>query len=187
MAARNSDDGGEKVRRFREAALPHLDDVFTFARYLLRDPSDADDAVQECYLRALRHFDGFRGSAIKPWLLTILKNVCNAEFARRSRQSAAAALGEGEQAADELPLWQDAQLSPEAELLRDRDRDAIRRLVAALPQPLREVIVLREINELSYREIAEVTGVPIGTVMSRLARARTALRAAWNAEEGLLP
>ncbi len=186
MTARDSD-GAEKVRRFREAALPHLDDVFTFARYLLRDSSDAEDAVQESYLRALRHFDGFRGSAIKPWLLTILKNVCNAEFARRGRQPTSGALAEGEPPAEELPLWQDAQLSPEAELLRDRDRETIRRLVAALPQPLREVIVLREINELSYREIAEVTGVPIGTVMSRLARARAALRVAWDAEEESLP
>ena len=74
----------EKTRRFREAALPHLDAVYTLARYLLRDPSDAEDAVQECYLRALKHFDGYRGPAMKPWLFAILRNVCRAEFARRA-------------------------------------------------------------------------------------------------------
>ncbi len=75
----------ERARRFRDAALPHLDDVFTLARYLMRNTADAEDAVQECYLRALRHFDSYRGPAMKPWLLAILRNVCNAEFARREQ------------------------------------------------------------------------------------------------------
>src|SRR5436309_11417729 len=74
----------ERARRFRDAALPHLDDVYTLARHLLRDPTDAEDAVQECYLRALKHFDSYRGPAMKPWLLAILRNVCRAEFARRA-------------------------------------------------------------------------------------------------------
>ena len=74
----------DKARRFRDAALPHLDDVYTLARYLLRNSADAEDAVQECYLRALRHFDTYRGPAMKPWLFAILRNVCRAEFARRS-------------------------------------------------------------------------------------------------------
>src|SRR5947199_3688267 len=74
----------ERARRFREAALPHLDDVYTLARYLLRDASDAEDAVQECYLRALKHFDSYRGPAMKPWLFAILRNACHAEFARRA-------------------------------------------------------------------------------------------------------
>jgi len=76
----------DRARRFRDAALPYVDDVFTLARYLMRNVSDAEDAVQECYLRALRHFDTYRGPAMKPWLLTILRNVCNAEFARRGKQ-----------------------------------------------------------------------------------------------------
>src|SRR3974390_3001727 len=79
-----ANDDPEKARRFREAALPHLDAVYTLARYLLRDASDAEDAVQECYLRALKHFDSYRGPAIKPWLFAILRNVCPAEFARRA-------------------------------------------------------------------------------------------------------
>jgi RNA polymerase sigma-70 factor, ECF subfamily len=177
-------DEHDRARRFRDAALPHLDDLFTFAHYLMRNVADAEDAVQECYLRALRHFDSYRGPAMKPWLLAILKNVCKAEFARRGTAPAPAEGDETEPTADQPPLWQEPQSSPEAELLRRWDGETIRRLVAALPQPFREAIVLREINNLSYREIAEVAGVPVGTVMSRLGRARTMLRAAWNAEEG---
>src|SRR3954471_19383239 len=78
-------DDPEKARRFRDAALPHLNDAYTLARYLLRDAADAEDAVQECYLRALRYFDTFRGTDIKPWLFAILRNICRGEFARRSR------------------------------------------------------------------------------------------------------
>src|ERR1700719_4487825 len=84
MAVSRLDDTPEKARRFREAALPYLDDAYTLARYLLRDPTDAEDAVQECYLRAFKHFDSYRGPAMKPWLFSILRNVCRAEFARRA-------------------------------------------------------------------------------------------------------
>ena len=165
----------DKARRFRDAALPHLDDIYTLARYLLRNAADADDAVQECYLRAFRHFDGLRGEAIKPWLMAILRNVCRAEFARRSGAASDAA----EMADDALPLWQEPENSPETTMLRQRDSETVRDLVAALPEPFREAIVLRDIDDLSYREIAEVIGAPIGTVMSRLARARAMLRQAW--------
>ena len=180
-------DERDRARRFRDAALPLLDDVFTLARYLMRNAADAEDAVQECYLRALRHFDSYRGPAMKPWLLSILRNVCNAEFARRAAQGAPSACGAAEPAADEAAPWQEPQRSPEVELLRRQDDATIRRLVAELPPPFREAVVLREINDLSYREIAEVVGVPVGTVMSRLARARSMLRAAWNVEEGSTP
>jgi len=183
----SADSDAERSRRFREAALPHLDDVFTLARYLTRDPVDAEDAVQECYLRALRHFDSYRGPAIKPWLLAILRNVCVAEFARRSKQPAPAESTEADVNEDATPMWQEPQASPEAALLRQHDDKTIRRLVDALPQPFREVIVLREVNDLSYGEIADVAGVPVGTVMSRLARARSMLRAAWNVAEGSTP
>jgi RNA polymerase sigma-70 factor, ECF subfamily len=182
-----SDDGdADRTRRFREAALPYLDDVYTLSRYLMRDVADADDAVQECFLRALRHFDTYRGPAMKPWLLAILRNVCKAEFARRAAQPTPPECSEDEVAADE-PLWQEPQVSPEAELMRRHDDETIRRLVAALPQPFRETIVLRDINDLSYRDIAEVLGVPVGTVMSRLARARAMLRASWILEQGSAP
>jgi RNA polymerase sigma-70 factor (ECF subfamily) len=182
----NGDDEQAKARRFREAALPHLDDVFTLARYLMRNSADADDAVQECYLRALRHFDNYRGPAMKPWLLAILRNVCNAEFARRSKRQAAE-YDEAEPTAGQLPIWQEPQASPESVLLREHDGATIRRLVSELPHQFREVIVLREVNELSYQEIAQVAGVPVGTVMSRLARARSMLRSSWNVVEGSVP
>jgi RNA polymerase sigma-70 factor (ECF subfamily) len=174
----------ERMRRFRDAALPYLDDVFTLARYLIRDAGDAEDAVQECYLRALRHFDTYRGPAMKPWLLAILRNVCNDEFARRRDQEVPTDYSQEKAAPDKLPVWQEAQASPEGLLLRAQDNATIRRLIAELPEPFREAIVLREINDLSYQEIADVAGVPVGTVMSRLARARAILRSAWNAAEG---
>jgi RNA polymerase sigma-70 factor, ECF subfamily len=182
MAGNAGGDPHDRARRFRDTALPHLDDVYTLARYLLHDAADAEDAVQECYLRALRHFDTFRGPTIKPWLFAILRNVCRGEFARRSRAALTMDGEEGEDG-DAVPLWQEAPISPESEMLRQRDAKTVRRLVAALPEPFREAIVLREINDLSYREIADVVGVPVGTVMSRLARARAMLREAWIAEE----
>src|SRR5580698_8078748 len=173
----------DRARRFRNAALPYLDDVYSLARYLMRNPADAEDAAQECYVRALRHFDSYRGPAMKPWLLTILRNVCNAEFARRGRQAVPSDLLADDEKADVEPIWQETPASPETALVREQDGNVIRRLVAALPQPFRDAIVLREINDLSYQEIAEVAGVPVGTVMSRLARARSMLRSAWNAVE----
>src|ERR1700685_148241 len=185
--AGDAHDEADRARRFRDAALPHLDDVFTLARYLMRNSADAEDAVQECYLRALRHFDSYRGPAMKPWLLAILRNVCNAEFARRGKQETPADLADDGEAEATPPIWQEPQASPETALLRQRDGDTIRRLVAALPQPFREAIVMREINDLSYNEIAEVAGVPVGTVMSRLARARSMLRSAWTVAEGATP
>jgi RNA polymerase sigma-70 factor (ECF subfamily) len=188
MAGNGSDPHQDKARRFRDAALPCLDDVYTLARYLLRDTADAEDAVQECYLRALRHFDTFRGPAIKPWLFAILRNVCRGEFARRSSGlHYIDQYVDGETDKDEdavRPLWQEPQVSPETETLHQRDAQTIRRLVAELPEQFREAIVLREINDLPYRDIADVIGVPVGTVMSRLARARSMLRKAWIAEEG---
>ena len=182
--AGDAHDEADKARRFRDAALPHLDDVYTLARYLMRNAADAEDAVQECYLRALRHFDSYRGPAMKPWLLTILRNVCNAEFARRGKGEMPTDFADEESAAEALPLWQEPQASPETALLREHDVDTMRRLVAELPPPFRETIVLREMNDLSYQQIAEVAGVPVGTVMSRLARARAMLRSAWNIAEG---
>jgi RNA polymerase sigma-70 factor (ECF subfamily) len=185
-AGNGSESQQDKARRFRDAALPHLDDVYTLARYLLHDTSDAEDAVQECYLRALRHFDTFRGPAIKPWLFAILRNVCRSEFARRSGRLhyVDQDVAESDKDADAAgPLWQEPQASPETEVLQERDAETIHRLVAELPPPFREAIVLREINDLSYREIADVVGIPVGTVMSRLARARCLLRKAWVSEE----
>jgi RNA polymerase sigma-70 factor, ECF subfamily len=182
MPIENSSEDSERAQRFRDAALPHLDDVYTLARYLLRSPTDADDAVQECYLRALKHFDSYRGPQMKPWLFAILRNICNAEFARRAG-SQVTAIEDLPESAEQAPLWHEAQETPEAQMLRKRDASAIRQLVAALAEPFRETFVLREIHNLSYREIADIIEAPVGTVMSRLARARTMLRSAWMAEQ----
>jgi RNA polymerase sigma-70 factor, ECF subfamily len=173
----------ERMRRFRDAALPHIDELYTLARYLMRNTNDAEDAVQECYLRALRHFDSYRGPAMKPWLLAILRNVCNGEFSRRGRGEVPTDYAPDESVAEEMPMWQEPQASPEKIMLQQQDSATIRRLVEELPAPFREAIVLREVNDLSYKEIAEVAGVPVGTVMSRLARARAMLRSAWNTAE----
>ena len=177
-----ANDDVEKARRFRDAALPYLDDVYTLARHLLHDASDAEDAVQECYLRALKHFDSYRGPAMKPWLFAILRNVCRAEFARRA-SSPAKTIDDLPDDAEQQPLWQEADETPEAQVLRRRDASTIQELVAALAEPFRETLVLREIHNLSYREIADIVAAPVGTVMSRLARARAMLRTAWMADE----
>ena len=182
MPANSTPDDPERARRFREAALPYLDDVYTLARYLLRDAADAEDAVQECYLRALKHFDGYRGPAMKPWLLAILRNVCRAEFARRA-SAPSEPIDETSDKVEQPPLWSEAQETVEAQMMQRSDASTIRRLLNALAEPFRETLVLREIQNLSYREIADVAEVPVGTVMSRLARARAMLRLAWLAEQ----
>src|SRR3954452_16409786 len=127
MPTGGSGNDPEKARRFRDAALPHLDEVYTLARYLLRDAADAEDAVQECYLRALKHFDSYRGPEMKPWLFAILRNVCRVEFARRV-SSPSAAIEDSPERAEQPPLWREAQETPETQMLRQRDATTIRRL-----------------------------------------------------------
>jgi RNA polymerase sigma-70 factor, ECF subfamily len=182
MPLKIADNDPEQARRFRELALPHLDAVYTLARYLLRDAADADDAVQECYLRALKHFHTYQGPAIKPWLFAILRNVCNAEYARRAHAPSTGA-DELPENAEQAPLWHEAEETPEAAIVKRHDIGTIRRLIAGIAEPFRETLVLREIENLSYREISDVAEVPVGTVMSRLARARAMLRSAWLAEQ----
>jgi RNA polymerase sigma-70 factor (ECF subfamily) len=172
--------GDERARRFRDLTLPCLDDAYRLAYFLMRNRTDAEDAVQECYLRALRHFDTYRGPAIKPWLLMILRNVCYGGLAQRGRQES---LADDEDRA-ERALWQEPQAAPDAGVLSRQESAAVRQLVDSLPVPFREAIVLREFNDMSYREIAEVSGVPVGTVMSRIARGRAMLLAGWKAREG---
>jgi RNA polymerase sigma-70 factor, ECF subfamily len=151
---------------------------------LLRNAVDADDAVQECYLRAFRYFDTFRGGAIKPWLLAILRNVCRAEQARRAGVVVGIAADDDRaEDATREEVWREPAEAADAVIERELDAATIRRLLDELPAAFREVMVLREVNDLSYREIAEVVGSPIGTVMSRLARGRALMRAAWLAAE----
>lgn len=175
-----SGDDADAALLFRETALVHLDDVYTLARYLLGNAADAEDATQECFLRAFKHFESCRSDAVKPWLFAILRNVCRAEWSRRGNSPTPSDATEDGAAA---PLWMPDTATPEAAMLRRLDDETMRSLIAALPDEFRETIVLREVSELSYREIAEMTGAPIGTVMSRLARGRALLRTAWLAAE----
>src|SRR3984893_18946359 len=116
----------DTARRFRDAALPYLDDVYSLARYLMRNPADAEDAAQECYVRALRHSDSYLGQEMKPWLLTILRNVCNAEFARRRKQETPTDFSEDEAPAEELPIWQEPMSSHGTTEVRRREGGSTR-------------------------------------------------------------
>ena len=156
------------ARQFDALIVPHLDEAYTLARYLLRDEHDAQDIVQEAALRALRHIAGLRRADARAWLLSIVRNCCYtftaARGAERSRVS---------ETVEQLELPDERSADERA--VRSSERARIETALAQLPMDLREVVILREISDLSYKEIAEVAGVPMGTVMSRLARARERL------------
>ena len=158
--------------------MPHLDAAFNLARWLTGNPSDAEDVAQDAYLRAFRYFDAFRGGNFRVWLLTIVRNSF-LDWIKDNR-SARLVFQPADEAAESEP---DPQPNVEAMLLDRVDRETLTTLVEQLPAEYREVLILREIEDLSYKDIAEVTGVPSGTVMSRLSRARMALRKAWLAQE----
>jgi len=170
----------DKRERFEAQVMPHLDAAYRFARWLSRSPADADDVVQEAFLRAFRGFDRLRGSDVKAWLLTIVRN-CHASAHRQQQRRAAVPLpGEDDEpAGSALPA---PGPDPESASIGADEQRTLERLIAALPDEHREVLLLREMEEMSYREIAAVTGLPIGTVMSRLARARAGLRGRWLEE-----
>jgi RNA polymerase sigma factor (sigma-70 family) len=171
-------------RRFELLALPHLDAAYNLARWLTGSTADAEDVVQEAYLRAYRFFDTFRGDNIRVWLLTIVRNAFHTwvKENRSPRLGFVAELPEPVNAEDERILWGMAQVDPETQMLRDLDHAAVGRLLQQLPSAYREILLLREVEELSYRDIASITGTPVGTVMSRLSRARDALRRLWHGE-----
>jgi RNA polymerase sigma-70 factor (ECF subfamily) len=155
---------------FERAVLPHLNAAYNLARWLTRNDHDAEDVVQDAYLRALRFFGGFRGDDGRAWLLAIVRNTCY-DFLRSHRpQELTEAFDE------EVHTAVDTDQSPETVLIRRADQAMVRRAVETLPLPLREVIILRELEGLSYKEIADAAGIKIGTVMSRLSRARARLQ-----------
>ena len=155
------------VERFERTILPHLDDAYTLARYLLRDEHDAQDVVQDAVLRAFRHFHSYAGGEARAWLLAIVRNCC-LTWQRRNKSGKTV-----------IPLTDTAPIADDRETdtlaIQRSQREVLQRAVEALPIEFREVIVLREVEDLSYREISDVVGVPVGTVMSRLARARKRL------------
>ncbi|HSY08098.1 MAG TPA: sigma-70 family RNA polymerase sigma factor [Steroidobacteraceae bacterium] len=171
--------------RFEAQVLPHLDAAYRFARWLSRSPSDADDAVQEAILRAFRAFDSLRGTDTKAWLLTIVRNCHSTALKQQQRRASGPLPEDGDAQMDEAMIA--TAPDPESAAIRRDDERTFDRLMAALSAEHREVLVLREIEEMDYREIAAVTNLPIGTVMSRLARARAALKTRWLQETGTKP
>ena len=165
----------DRIRRFETATLSHLNAAYNLARWLLRNDQNAQDAVQEAYLRGLKFFDGFHGGDARPWLLGIVRNVC---FSSLKDQGRAGEFVEFDEAWDsEHEASNPIGNGPELALMQKQDRQRIDRAIDNLPPVYREVVVLRELEDLSYEEIAEVTALPLGTVMSRLSRARAMLRA----------
>ena len=154
------------LAKFEALALPHLDAAYTLARYLLRDPHDAEDAVQEAFLRALKYFGSYRGGDAKAWVLTIVRNECKRKGLRHRLSMS--------EEFDEERHSEDAS-SADALALESEAKDTVKEALELLPGEFREVIVLREIQGLSYQEIADIVHAPIGTVMSRLSRGRARL------------
>jgi RNA polymerase sigma-70 factor (ECF subfamily) len=188
-APKSSGPNRDQARQFREIVLPHLDAAYNFARYLARDPVAAEDIAQEAFLRAFRAFPTYRGGAPKAWLFAIVRN-CFLNWAGQRSGSSRVLVDEGalsQSQSQALANVADAeQGTPEVALLRRREVETVRAVIENLPEPFRETLVLREMEELSYKEIAALTGAPIGTVMSRLARARQML-ADMLLPDGVLP
>ena len=176
------------AQNFKAVVLPHLDDAYTLARYLTRNAQDADDVVQDAYLRAFKFFAGFKGDNPRAWLLAIVRNCFYSWLKAKPRGQADSLsdidLDDLDSGAVTSDLWTSAADDPETTLARIDDAAMVRSLVESLPAPFREILVLREMDDLSYREIAEIAGVPVGTVMSRLARARAMFKAAWLNHQG---
>jgi RNA polymerase sigma-70 factor (ECF subfamily) len=155
---------------FEEAVLPHLDAAYNLARWLLRNDQDGEDMVQEAYLRAFRFFPGFRGGDARAWLMKIVRNSCYTWMHANRHQKDAIEFDEDLFSADSRPL------NPEEAVLQSDNGAMVRKALEQLPVNAREVLVLRELEGMSYKEIADVTGMPAGTVMSSLSRARGRLR-----------
>jgi RNA polymerase sigma factor (sigma-70 family) len=165
----------DKQNRFEEQVLPHLDAAYNLARWMTRDEHDAQDVVQEAFLRAFKFFTGFRGTNCRAWLLSIVRN-CAYTWLQKNRARETAAVFD-----EEVHGFEESAEANHGPLLSSADHSLVREAIEALALEFREVTILRELEGMSYKEIAEITQVPIGTVMSRLARARKQLQAALSA------
>jgi RNA polymerase sigma factor (sigma-70 family) len=161
-----------ELASFEEAVLPHLDAAYNLAHWLTRNDTDAEDVVQEAYLRAFKFFGGFHGADGRSWLLAIVRNTCYT-WMQHNRSPELSVLLD-----DEQHEIESTDLNPEALLVQRADTLMVRRALEELPVEFREVLVLRELEEMSYRDIAGITDLPMGTVMSRLARGRKRLQLA---------
>jgi RNA polymerase sigma-70 factor (ECF subfamily) len=162
--------GKDKLARFERTISPHLDAAYNLARWMTRNEHDAQDVVQEAYLRAFKFFDSFLGADARAWLLTIVRNVCYTWLQQNLPHEPVAMFDE------EIHSRDSDSLNPATLVLRSADQELIRHALEQLPAQFREVVVLRELEGLSYREIADIVRIPTGTVMSRLARARERLK-----------
>ena len=167
-------DEKEKARKFELMVMPHLDSAYNLARWLTRDEANAEDLVQMAYLRAFKFFDGFRGDDARAWLLTIVRNAYFTSLRDNQHETGHVSFDE------EMHVSLDEQMGlaandPEQVLVARDTQRMVNQALEKMPSVFREVIVLKEINELSYKEIADITDVPLGTVMSRLARGRKML------------
>ena len=159
-----------KLTRFEQSVLPHLDAAYNLARWLTRNEQDAEDMAQEAYLRAFKFFDGFHGADARAWLLTIVRNTCYTWLQQNRGRETMASFDE------EIHTIENEASNPAKLLLKSDDREMLKQALEELPVEFREVIVLRDLEELSYKQVAEVANIPLGTVMSRLARARERLK-----------
>ena len=160
----------QTVARFEQVVLPHMDAAYNLARWLTRNDHDAEDLVQESYLRAFKFFGSFQGANARGWLLTIVRNTCYTWFRENRPQELTTSFDE------EIHSTEADPFDPEKLLMQSESGQLIKQAMEELPLEFREVLILREIEELSYKEIAVIAGIPPGTVMSRLARARSRLK-----------
>lgn len=170
----------KQAQQFEKIAPPHLSAAYNLARWLVRDEHIAQDMVQEAYERALKYFSGFQGEDIRPWLLGIVRNTCFTWLQNNRRGNEPLEFDEDRDSAAHEAAWAGTDYNPETMLQAKQEKSQVNLAIASLAPVFREILVLRELEGLSYEEIAAVAGIPAGTVMSRLARARKMMRSALN-------
>ena len=174
----------EFMQRFQHMIVPHLDAAYNFARFLSRDADAAQDIVQEAFLRAYRNFETYRGGDPRAWLFAIVRNCCHVwrqQDRRKARFEQHLNDNDGDGPETGEQQFASEEDSPETATIRRSEQLRVRAVISSLPEAMREILVLRELEDLSYRQIAEIIDAPIGTVMSRLARARRDFGEAWDA------
>jgi RNA polymerase sigma factor (sigma-70 family) len=180
--------GADVMQRFHRTIVPHMDAAYNFARFLSRDQDAAQDILQDAFLRACRSFGGYRGGDPRAWIFSIVRNCYHAWLIERRRKARyevpiARDTDDDDQRAADYDIASDED-TPEMTMIHATESLRVRKVISSLPEAMREVLVLRELEDMSYRQIAEIVDVPIGTVMSRLARARSEFAEAWRLLEG---